>query len=343
MPSSRRFLVIVFTSAVLGTMATFGFARLKTLITNRINIVSLTWNFVAWRHISSDIAAPITKGFVGKTRGSANRGSCWNSDPTGMEGHPSHSSGLSLFNSISSRLMQRPSSDMPASSRCLACSTRVAESCSMVFWHHTTTTVLAWKATWLVHGPRVGVPYSKVAERQSRPRTDATEGTTVVDTERLFAKYTFTSRWPVASFWRSWRLRQIPRPKFPMRNIWGCHTCPVRPRCKYYCPALSRHGSWCRVYDVQSWNHEMAIISPWRRSRLSQLPSVCTLDWSLPSDIILEWGWASQRAPSRTASLFSWGISVWLWFVYTSRTPCGLLKCVHPWVMAKTLLLSIGP
>ena len=51
MSTSRRFLVIVFTSVILGTMATFGLARLKTrvgLITDRFNIVSLTWNFTVW-------------------------------------------------------------------------------------------------------------------------------------------------------------------------------------------------------------------------------------------------------------------------------------------------------
>ena len=43
MPANYRFLVIAFTSVALGTMATFGFARLKTrigLITNRFIIVS---------------------------------------------------------------------------------------------------------------------------------------------------------------------------------------------------------------------------------------------------------------------------------------------------------------
>jgi len=48
---------------------------------------------------SSHIAVPITKGFIGKTRGSTIRGSCWYFVPTGMEGYPSHSPGLSLFNS----------------------------------------------------------------------------------------------------------------------------------------------------------------------------------------------------------------------------------------------------
>ena len=43
MPTNRRFLVIAFTSVALGTMATFGFASLRTrvgLITNRFIIVS---------------------------------------------------------------------------------------------------------------------------------------------------------------------------------------------------------------------------------------------------------------------------------------------------------------
>jgi len=103
MPANYRFLVIAFTSVALGTMATFGFARLKTrigLITNRFIIVSSNWSFIAGKYTSSHIAVPITKGFIGKTRGSTVRGSCWNFVPTGMEGHPSHSSGSSLFYSI---------------------------------------------------------------------------------------------------------------------------------------------------------------------------------------------------------------------------------------------------
>jgi len=45
MPTNRRFLLIAFTSVALGTMATFGFAKLKMrigLITNRFKTVSLT-------------------------------------------------------------------------------------------------------------------------------------------------------------------------------------------------------------------------------------------------------------------------------------------------------------
>ncbi len=79
MHTNRRFLVIAFTSVALGTMATFGFARLKTrvgLITNRFITVSLAWNFTVWQYISSYIAVPITKGFNGKTRGSTIRSSC---------------------------------------------------------------------------------------------------------------------------------------------------------------------------------------------------------------------------------------------------------------------------
>src|SRR5258707_15517802 len=79
MPTNRRLLLIAFTSVALGTMATFGFARLKTrvgLITNRFITVSLAWNFTVWQYISSYIAVPITKGFNGKTRGSTIRSSC---------------------------------------------------------------------------------------------------------------------------------------------------------------------------------------------------------------------------------------------------------------------------
>jgi len=73
MLTNRRFLIIAFTSLALGTMATFGFAKLKTrvgLITGRFITVSLTWNFNVWQYISSHIAVPIAKGFIGKTCGS---------------------------------------------------------------------------------------------------------------------------------------------------------------------------------------------------------------------------------------------------------------------------------
>jgi len=79
MPANCRFLVIAFASVALGTMATFGFARLRTrvgLITNRFIIVSSTQDFIIWKYISSHIAVPVTKGFIGKSRGSPNRGSC---------------------------------------------------------------------------------------------------------------------------------------------------------------------------------------------------------------------------------------------------------------------------
>jgi len=50
---------------------------------------------------------------------------------------------------------------------------------------------------------RVRTPYSEVAEWQSRPLVNTTEGTAAVDTRRLLAECAFTSEWPVASLWRS--------------------------------------------------------------------------------------------------------------------------------------------
>jgi len=44
---------------------------------------------------------------------------------------------------------------------------------SMVFCQHTTSTVLAWKATWLVQGPRVGRSYSEMANHPTPPKCPA--------------------------------------------------------------------------------------------------------------------------------------------------------------------------
>lgn len=111
----------------------------------------------------------------------------------------------------------------------------------IVFCNHTTSAVLAWKATWPAHRSLVGTPYSEESGRALTPSEDCC-------CRYQLAECAFTSTWRVAPFWFSWRFREIPRPNF-LGETSGHHTCPapVRPRCKHHSSTLGWHESWCRA------------------------------------------------------------------------------------------------